>query len=127
MTRRCALKFLHDLWFFFVIVNMEDFFVWSDIVELLMMWFIFELTYSGIILCMRPANGRQRYIVTSSVIGWAHTQNDPCLFKSGLDVLLLVLLNSVMVVISDVLLVIHNLIASNFTQLYNFVSFVHRS
>ena len=26
----------------------------------------------GIILCMRPANERWRYIVTSSLIGWAH-------------------------------------------------------
>ena len=33
----------------------------------------------GFILCMRPANERRRYIVTSSLIGWAHTQNDPCL------------------------------------------------
>ena len=28
-------------------------------------------------LCMRPANVGRRYIVTSSLIGWAHTQNDP--------------------------------------------------
>ena len=34
--------------------------------------------YAGIILCMRPANERRRYNVTSSLIGWAHTQNDPC-------------------------------------------------
>ena len=33
---------------------------------------------TGIILCMRPANGRWRYIVTPSLIGWAHTQNAPC-------------------------------------------------
>ena len=32
----------------------------------------------GIILCMHPANERRRYIVTSSLIGWAHIQNDPC-------------------------------------------------
>ena len=31
----------------------------------------------GIILCMRLANERRRYNVTSSLIGWAHTQNDP--------------------------------------------------
>ena len=37
-------------------------------------------TYAGIILCMRPANERRRYIVTSSLIGWAHTQNDPCIW-----------------------------------------------
>ena len=29
---------------------------------------------SGIILCMRPANERRRYIVT--IIGWPHTPND---------------------------------------------------
>ena len=32
--------------------------------------------FSGISLYMRPANERRRYIVTSSVIGWAHTEND---------------------------------------------------
>ena len=35
---------------------------------------------SGIILYMRPANGRRRYIVTS-LIGWAHAQNYPCMFS----------------------------------------------
>ena len=30
-----------------------------------------------IILCMRPTNERRRYIVTLSLIRWAHTQNDP--------------------------------------------------
>ena len=34
-------------------------------------------TYTGIILCTRPANERWHYIVTSSSIGWVHTQNDP--------------------------------------------------
>ena len=33
---------------------------------------------AGIILCMPPANERRRYIVTSPLIGWAHTQNNPC-------------------------------------------------
>ena len=33
--------------------------------------------HSGIIMCMRPANERWRYIVTPSLIGWAHIQNDP--------------------------------------------------
>ena len=28
------------------------------------------------ILWMRPANERRRYVVTSSLIGWAHTHND---------------------------------------------------
>ena len=31
----------------------------------------------GIILGMGSANERWRYIVMSSLIGWAHTQNDP--------------------------------------------------
>ena len=34
--------------------------------------------FPGIILCMRPANERRRYNVTSSLIGWAHTQIDLC-------------------------------------------------
>ena len=38
---------------------------------------LFILSSSGIILCMRPANGRRRYNVTSSLIGWTHTQKDP--------------------------------------------------
>ena len=33
---------------------------------------------------MRPANGRWRYYVTLSLIGWAHTQNDPCSYMSSL-------------------------------------------
>ena len=32
---------------------------------------------AGIILCMHPANERLRYNVTSSLIGWAHEQDDP--------------------------------------------------
>ena len=31
----------------------------------------------GIILCMRPANERRRYIVTSPLIGWVHTKIIP--------------------------------------------------
>ena len=33
---------------------------------------------TGIILGMGSANERRRHIVTSSLIGWVHTQNDPC-------------------------------------------------
>ena len=36
-------------------------------------------TCPGMILCMRPANERRRYNVTSSLIGWAHALNGPCL------------------------------------------------
>ena len=34
---------------------------------------------AGIILCMCPANERQCYTVTLSLIGWAHTHNVPCI------------------------------------------------
>ena len=37
-----------------------------------------EVTTTGIILCMRPANERRRYNVTSSLISWANSQNDSC-------------------------------------------------
>ena len=36
---------------------------------------VFISGQAGIILCMRSANGRGRYIVTSSLIGRAHIQN----------------------------------------------------
>ena len=38
---------------------------------------------SGIKLCMCPANERRRYIVTSSLIGWVHSQNDPWGYNPG--------------------------------------------
>ena len=40
--------------------------------------FLSDGTCPGISLCLCPANERRRYIVTWSLIGWAHTQNDPC-------------------------------------------------
>ena len=40
---------------------------------------------SGIILYMHPANERLHYIVMSSLIGWEHIQNDPCLILHGRD------------------------------------------
>ena len=56
-------------------------YVYSDIYTFVSYaWSIAVICHSqsGIILCMRPANERRRYIVTSSLIGWAHAQNDPC-------------------------------------------------
>ena len=37
-----------------------------------------EVHIAGIILDMGSANERERYIVTLSLIGWAHTKNYPC-------------------------------------------------
>ena len=39
---------------------------------------MYSNSQAGIILHMHPANERRHYIVTSSLIGWEHTQNDPC-------------------------------------------------
>ena len=48
-------------------------------------WIIMtQILLPGIILCVHPANGRRRYIVTSSLIGWAHSQNDPWLLWSAI-------------------------------------------
>ena len=41
-------------------------------------FFTIELVHPRIILFMRSAKERWRYIVTSSLIGWAHTQNALC-------------------------------------------------
>ena len=38
--------------------------------------------YTGIILCMCPASERQCYNVASSLIVWAHSQNDPCVQRT---------------------------------------------
>ena len=38
--------------------------------------------YSGIILCMHPANGKWCYNVTSSLFGCVHIQNDPWLLRN---------------------------------------------
>ena len=43
----------------------------------------FNYTLPGIILCLRLANERRRYTVTPSLIGWAHTQNDPWIVVQG--------------------------------------------
>ena len=40
---------------------------------------------AGIILSMGSANESRRYIVTSSLIGWAYTQNDPWASQSRKD------------------------------------------
>ena len=40
--------------------------------------YITRTMHTGIILPMSPTNKRRRYMVTSSLIGWTHTQNDPC-------------------------------------------------
>ena len=40
--------------------------------------YVMTITETGIILFLRPANARRRYNVTSSLIGWAKKQNDPC-------------------------------------------------
>ena len=42
---------------------------------------------AGIIFGMRPANERRRCIVTSSLIGWTPTQNDPWVCVSGTSVI----------------------------------------
>ena len=42
-------------------------------------------TASGINLSVGSANERRRYYVTSSVIGRAHTQNDPWVYKFNLQ------------------------------------------
>ena len=34
---------------------------------------------------MRRANERRRYIVTSSLIGWAHVQNEPAIPSLSLE------------------------------------------
>ena len=62
----------------FKILENSDFLVLGPIFVYFLLTCICHAT--GIILCMRPANERRRYNVTSSLIGWAHIQNDPWCF-----------------------------------------------
>ena len=39
------------------------------------------MTSSGLILGWRPANEKRRYIVTTSLIGWAQVSNQPCILN----------------------------------------------
>ena len=41
---------------------------------------IHKIYYYFMILGLRPANERRRYFVTTSLTGWAQTQNQPCMF-----------------------------------------------
>ena len=45
--------------------------------------------YPGIILCMHAANEGWRYTVTPSLLGWAHTQNDPWIYNSEVSIVLI--------------------------------------
>ena len=55
---------------------------WQSQIKLFFMYPPYSCWKStGIILCMRPANGRRCYNVTSALIGWVHIQNDPWSMK----------------------------------------------
>ena len=36
--------------------------------------------FTGLILCLRPANERRRNVVTMFLIGWVQAYNQPCIF-----------------------------------------------
>ena len=42
-------------------------------------WGLVHVAGVGIIVWRSSANERRRYVVTSALLGWAHTHNDPCL------------------------------------------------
>ena len=44
------------------------------------------LSFGRLILGLQPANERLRHKVTSSLIGWAHTKNQPCVISYKLGI-----------------------------------------
>ena len=52
--------------------------IWKELSWVFLLILHVLLAHAGIILCMRPANERRCYNVTSSLIGWVHARNDPC-------------------------------------------------
>ena len=62
--KSCLLCYMKD-----VVLHCSIFFKWNKLVR---------VRVSSSSSCICPTNERRRYNVTSSLIGWAHTQNDPC-------------------------------------------------
>ena len=64
---------------------------WSYVFLALTQWYFVDsnselcssFIIAGIILCMRPANERRCYIVTSSLLGWPHIQNKQRVLMHG--------------------------------------------
>ena len=48
--------------------------------------YVWSAKDAGIVVCMRPANGRRRFIVTSSLTVWSHTLNDLWRCTTSMDV-----------------------------------------
>ena len=69
-------------WWWHTLIKIKEHFIYFQTLTLEVRWYLDKSRLClnhiiWIILCMRPANERRRYNVTSSLIGWAHTQNDP--------------------------------------------------
>ena len=72
----CLVKCFLDISVHYKFIAVDDGQAWSLFPT------IYTMNVAGIILCMRPANGRRRYNVTLFFIGWAHAQNDPLQCKA---------------------------------------------
>ena len=81
LTLACLWQYLLFCWFL-VIWEILNIFYHMEYILHLCGWMIilvvkWDFVYPGIILSMGFANGRRCYIITPSLVGWAHTQNDP--------------------------------------------------
>ena len=66
-----------------VVCKMLAILFWLEYVPyFLFRWENSQVWFYGNFLCMGSANERRRYYVTPSLIGEAHTQNDPCSMPS---------------------------------------------
>ena len=71
---------MHWSYVFLALTHQYVFYLASPISIILMKfghWLDQRLSISGLILDLHSANGRRRYEVTPSLIGWAQTQNQP--------------------------------------------------
>ena len=60
-------------WFSTIMIILHDMHAFRNSKQ----WLPWHIKLQRINLCMRPANERRRYNVMSSLIGWAHAQNNP--------------------------------------------------
>ena len=73
----------------------------------------------GSFFCMRPANERRRYILTSSLMAWVHTQNDPeYVYTSIFEIRNIIIVS---LIISSTLFFIEDYVSTTHLQVLNII------
>ena len=74
VQRGCRVRLIHPLWW---VYRIRDGALQWNCSQVMQVNTTESYQWAGIILCMCPANERQLYDITASLIGRAYSQNDP--------------------------------------------------